>query len=298
MPNLHFYKAVYTENDKISSVYELKESIWQALNNTNTIKLSGDGEEGIMLDILKIATYDKPTIDIDIERADFIFGCLGKEKDITNIQKRNREDYTYTDIEKTESEYVEIFTYFYLFFDNNIIVYLKTSSAPKIEELEKIFQNEDNKKLEIIPIVTKDLIKVLKKKDIIGTTKIKIPVPKDQLLNIAGVNLSQRDFDELRNENEVSLEIEIKAKRDRSIFNNNIIDTLVHSFEKITKAKIKAKNSNEKIQEYDILTDKFIRKVEIKYNSGKYLERRNEIREKILDIYKQNRKDLELYIKD
>ena len=252
MPNLHFYKAIYKEDNKVLTTDELKESLWHVLNNNKTIKLSGEEEEGIMLDILQIATYDKPTIDIDIERSDFIFGCLGKEKDITNIQKRNKKDYTYKDIERTESEYVEIFTYFYLFFDNNIIIYLKTSSAPKIEELEGIFQNEDNKNLEIIPIVTNDLIKVLKKKDIIGTTKIKIPVPKDQLLNIVGFNLSERDFDELRNENEVSLEIEIKAKRDRSIFNNNIIDTLVHSFEKITKAKIKAKNSNEKIQEYDI----------------------------------------------
>lgn len=301
MPNLYFYKANYLENDVLKGSAELKSALNKIIGNSKRVLLSEKEEDGITLEILGVANYSNATKDVELDDADFIFGVLGKEKDIFNIQKRNKQNLGASDIEKKDNEYVEFFTYFYLFFDYNVIVYLRSSSAPSINEFCKIFKDTPSSTLDIVPIVREDVLGYVKKKDIIGTTSIRIAVPQDDLLDVYGIKLSKKEFDKLRNENTIELTFDIKPKRGESIFshNVNIIDKLISAFGKVDKAVVSAKDMGKKAQKYNILDDKFIREVSFKFKADDddYHEKRHEIREKILEEYKANISDIKNFIK-
>ncbi|WP_462274424.1 hypothetical protein [Filifactor alocis] len=301
MPNLYFYSLQFKENDTLLSKFEFQKQLFRKIDGQESIKIEENGPESIIFDVLKVATYDKPTVTIDGERSDFLFGRLGKEKDITYLQKRDKNTLMVTDIEKEEQEYVEAITYFYIFFDLNVIVYLNALSAPRIDTLCKLFSGNCNQKLDILPIVTKDALKLIKQKQIINSAVIKLQIPKDSELNIKALGLTEKEFDELRKQNDVSIEIQIKAGRNQNAFLPTVFEKSINKILNIAnpnKLKAKAKNEGENLKEYNLIEDRFITQVKFKYESAEVAMRREEIKQIILKEYIRNRKEIRKYIKE
>ncbi len=334
MATIHFYQAAYIDVKKVVKAkskktkivetkvnfdifeQEFKEIIANNVDDENCILLE-ENPDWRLLEIIGLGKFIKGkelyeySTDM-LEECDFIFGRLGRKKEISGVQRRHRETHTAKGIEKAEQEDIEIYTYFYIFFEkakqNRVvtIAYLSGQSAPTIRLLSNLiikYGDKDNKRLLVSPIITKDVVGILKKKDILNSFSYKVSVPSDRVLRELG--LSEDAFDNFRNLNYADIEITIGGNRNKDILENK--DFLYELVQKIPnhrkkhekKISFKAKNENEQLAEYKYIDDKVVRKVEFEYQTTDNPDaRQNEIKDKLFEIYKQNRNTLLEFVRE
>lgn len=329
MPTIHFYQGVYIDIKKIVKEgkkrakiierkvdfdifeEEIKSIIINNINEEHCILLE-ENPNWRLMEIIGLGEFVKGKelyeySEANLRKCDFVFGRLGRKKDISGVQRRDRETYSAQNIEKEEKEDIEIYTYFYIFFEkaqeNKVmtIAYLSGQSAPGIRLLSNLvfrYGDKDSKRLNIQPIITQDIINVIKRKEIINSFTYKIAVPVDGILK-GQLKLSEDDFDKFRNLNQAEIQITIAGKRNQDIFNDkNVLSDLVEKIPIYPKKKgkditFKAKDSGEDLANYKYIDNKVVRKVEFEYQSTEKPEaRQKEIKNKLYDMYMQNRKSL------
>ncbi len=241
-----------------------------------------------------------------LEDANYIFGRIGKKKDITNVQLRDRVTHKSTQIQKNSDQDLEIYTYFYLFFDTSIIVYLGAQSAPGIYKIGDMFDNyhkNTNLKMEISPVTADNMLEILKHKDIVNSMEITSTLPSDAVIDIDSlVGLSEDDFDNMRDSKNVKMTVSITAgHRNKNLFSKKeLIKKVANKIlnKNPSKLSFKAKNNDEHIQSYDVIEKMFTRSVQFKYNTSEGEERKKEIEETLLKLYNENRSDIIKYCRD
>lgn len=334
MATIHFYQAVYIDVKKEVEAKakkhkgvetkidfdifekEFKEIIANNINDENCILLE-ENPDWRLMEIIGLGEFIKGSnlyeYSVDnLEKSDFIFGRLGRKKEISGVQKRDRETYSAQDIEKSEKEDIEIYTYFYIFFEkaktNRVvnIAYLSGQSAPNIRILCNLvskYGDKDNRQLLVSPILTKDIVGILKKKDILNSISYTLAVPSDKVLRELG--LSEKEFDNFRNLNHAEIEIKIKGERNKNILaNKDFLDGIVQKIlnngnSKEKKLSFKAKNTDEQLAEYRYIDNKVVRKVEFEYQTtDNPAARQDEIKDKLYEIYKQNRNTLLEFVRE
>lgn len=326
MATIHFYHASYMnrkteikgegkyEIHKTPIDYkELEKDIKHILitNMNNNCILLDDIPEWSLIEIIEFGNNISSPIKCEnIDNCDYIFGRIGRKKDINNIQKRNTKNLDSNYIERNDDEDIEVFTYFYLFFereDNKLaIAYLTSLSAPNIRNLSKLisrYHTDKNRVLEISPIITKGVTEVLKKKDVINAFSYKIAVPSDKILGLDGIGLPEKVYTELENVKSTEIVVTVTAERNKNLLKDkNIIDTLRDYIYETHNSKVKsciakAKNNGQRLLPYHFLDNEFIEKVSFKYNTFEGEKRVNEVKQVLLKKYVDHRKELIEYMK-
>lgn len=335
MSTVYFYKLRLFEEQLIRANEEVSQDVCKRYYKSNVeleklfknlIKNNGiilqqngnicipveDAPNWIVVEILKfdkIQNFDSVNpVPCDIEHADYIFGRIGRKKDITNVQKRNRYTFEPEDIERDPDQDIEVHTYFYLFFETSVIVYLGSQAAPGIRKINDMFERyykNTNLRTEVVPITVEDMLKIIAHKDIISSFEITTTLPSDEVLNIDNLGLNESIFDKLRNEKNIKITISISADgRNKNLFKqNSFVYDVAHSLlegvlgEK-RKLKFRAKNINEYMQEYDVIEKMFTKSVQFTYRADEGERRRKEIEEKLFKLYFENRNDIIKFCRD
>ena len=320
---VHFYRGSYNEisvdttdgkNLKkvekpipfAESEAKLKNIINENINKEKCILLEDDPK--ILMEVIGVGKFEKKLQKHTNKRlmsCDYIFGRLGKKKDINNIHKRNEKNYSSKSIETEEDEYLEVFTYFYLYFEKNrkdkeviTIAYLAAQSAPNIRILGNLisrYANSEKRELQIVPIISSDMIELIKKKDIINAFTFSVAVPSDEIMSKV-LKLDMNEFDSFRNIKETELVISIKGAVNKDILEKRDSMDKIRDFGKenkeIKKMSVRAKNKDEKMLAYDFFDNQLVAKTDIEYSSNDGNKRLEEIEEKLYKKYMDNRNDI------
>ena len=137
MAKAFFYQILLTEkvtingSDVIDSLcrgVDLRQNIRRQVIEERRIRLSDDNVKWPMLDVLRLLD-DRYEETQDIENAAILFGLIGN-KSTARTSKRNQKTLERQDIKKTSDEHLETGTFFCLFFDLNLIIYITAMGAP------------------------------------------------------------------------------------------------------------------------------------------------------------------------
>ncbi|EPY6430584.1 hypothetical protein ACWO41_001332 [Clostridium sporogenes] len=327
MATIHFYQANYFEETSLTmdkrkqpkfkreniSYDEFERDIKKIIKdniNNNCVLLEGKPKWSL-IEILELGNnIHDPVKCSDIRTCDYIFGRIGRKKDINDIHKRNTDNLEGKDIEKDDNEDIEVFTYFYLFFekqDNKIaLAYLTSIYAPDIRELSKIiskYRKDGKKFMEITPVITKNVTNVLKNKDVINAFSYKISVPTDKILGLDGIGVPEKVYNELYNVKSTEIIVTVTAERNKNLLRDkSCVEKLKDHVYKTHQSRvrdclIKAKNNKERLIPYHFLDNEFIEKATFKYTSDDGEKRIKEIKDKLLGKYLIHRGEILKYMK-
>ncbi|WBW95267.1 hypothetical protein [Oceanirhabdus sp. W0125-5] len=327
MATIHFYKLDYLKREQFinsnkqedyKDIYlsfeefekDFKGIIKKNINKENCILLE-DRPNYSLIEILEYGKSIGSPIECDnINDCDFIFGRLGRKKDINDMHRRNQKSFESVKIEKKKDEEIEVFTYFKIFFERHVkkvsIAYLTSLSAPNIRKLNNIitrYHTDRKRMLDITPIITKDVAKMLKKKQLINAVSYKLAVPTDKILGLDGIGLTESVFEELENVKSTEIVITITAQRNKNLLKDKgKIEEFKDHIYKTHKGRVKdclakAKDEGQNMLPYHFLDNEFITKAKFKYTSQDGDKRVEEIKKTLVDKYILHRGELLDYMK-
>lgn len=256
-------------------------------------KIYTDNSKESLVEIVEMG-YNDGTTTLNINDADYIF-CRMSCENLDNLQKRNIEDKTSIEIDLESDEYLEVFTYFCIFFEKiqTIIAYVATNHSLPVSRIERIL-TKNNNTMKIVPILARDVVGIIEGKDIVSKITYTTTHPSDKILSELGV--TEELFEELSDKKSAKIEITLKSEgRNNSLFKDNkylrkLIDTIKNKDRKAIK--VTARNEDEKSKEYDILEQKLCASFAIDVNETDIKKRDLEYKQKILEVYWNNREEL------
>lgn len=236
----------------------------------------------------------------------FIFGRMGKEKDMRSFHLREEKTFKSEQIQKRKNQIFEVFTYVLIDRSNFIISYLHETSAPSILKIGELISNlHKSKNLfgEVASVSVADAIPFLSKKDSIGTITYKTTLPPSdsRLWNEEITGLDRATYDKFENLKNAEFTIKLVAERNKDTFpNKGFLGAALNKISGIaTKVKVKAKNENEYTQDHDLIDNPLTKKV--KFDFDKELQDvkdvQNDIYKNMLLVYNFNKSEVVKYCK-
>lgn len=295
------YEKIYLseENQRV-----FKEIIKGKIDNNNCILLE-ELPDWCLLQILEygVINSDDSTSPVnDIDSAQYIFGRIGKRKDFRDLQKRNRKTFSPNPIELDVDEDIEVFTYVYFIFEEEkvSVVYLTSLYAPNINMIKELYRKGSGK-VEINPVITKDVAKILKKKDVVNAFSYKLNLPDPSVLDLSGLGLSEKEFEKLSNHKSTEIVVTIKAERNQNLFKEKssirkIADNIYKTHEsKVKDCLFNAKDNGGTLIPYHFLNNAFIAKATFNFKHGED-EHEKEVKKVLLKKYLIHREELLQYM--
>lgn len=217
---------------------------------------------------LDIPKKDKVSIEILKHENELVYIKLGQKKPKNTLSLRNESTYQSTEIDMEDHQYLEMNTYAMIDFKKMIVAFISLQGAPTVSNIPKfINRNSDKISIHTSVILTKDIIKMLCAKQLIGTIHVKATVPSDRVLSEMGVSWDAYGKSESI---ETSLmTFEVRAKRGNNLFSESafIKDTVdeikSHFGDKLKKILVRAKDDGEQTKEYDLASEHFTKTIYI-----------------------------------
>lgn len=302
MSKAYFYQLLITEkvqdssgkvSDQIVKNFNFKNSIDISLIRNKRLKLSDDAK-WVMFDLVHYLDSFFQECE-SIEQASVICGKLSSRLN-TNTSKRNQITNESQEIDLNPlEEHVEAGTFFCVFLDTKVIVYLTAFGAPRISNAIGMFQPVIGKEIKILPVISKDALQRWQEKDITTSIEIETTLPSDEILRHV-LNLSERDFDSIRNNLSTKVEVTISTGRSKSgIFNGtpfNLVDRIKGIKQ---KAIVKARDCDEKKSiEIDLIEDRLTREVDLSIVPP---VNPNTVFNVIISVYQENIEDVLRYMR-
>ena len=210
-------------------------------------------------------------ISVNVHGNDF-FGRIGKKEDLNYLHFRSTANHKSKNIDVPDDSYAEKFTYFYYNLDTGILSFLSILGAPNSGKFKRFLDElcKDFYDVLLIPVSNKNVIEFLKKKDILSGFSLQTTVPVDNFLGCDNLGLPYDAFVKLENAEYITIDVSVKGKRRKNISQKygeenptfDIISSLRKSVPGL-KAKIKASNSNEKSQNYDVIEELFTYSIDL-----------------------------------
>lgn len=251
---------------------------------------------------IRIDPSGKDTIEFLNVTGEFIYARIGRTKDILSVQLRNNKTLEPSPVDKSAEQDLEIFTYLLIDRKEYIISFLKEQSAPSIQSIAGIINNNFGESedlfAEISSVTIDDAIPILASKEIIGTINYKLSIPSDEKISIDRLGLSEKQFEMLSNQKSVDIEVKLVASRNKDALTDK--SKVKQFFEKILKltdkVSVKAKDSDEYTQTYNIIDSAFTKRTKFNFDRGSNnIEK--EIEKELLNVFRTNKEDILQYIK-
>lgn len=201
------------------------------------------------------------------------FFRIGQPNPTNAVGLRDNVTLESSDVPMTDTQSLELYTYCLIDFLTLIVSYIGVSGAPKISALKELFNlpftPRDHTNAWISSIMTRDIINEIVRKDMITSFDISVSVPCDEILSeVYGLN--PQEFDNLQNVKRGIKKISVVATRNRNIFEhkerglNSMFTSVRERFgDRLRTVKVKAKDADEEIQVYDLLSYNITKKVNL-----------------------------------
>ncbi|RHW29443.1 hypothetical protein [Oceanobacillus profundus] len=216
---------------------------------------------------------DYTTLEVIEHNDKYIFGRLGKEKDVRSFHIREDKTLISRPIDVKKDQIFEVFTYLLIDRETLIVSYLFEQSAPSILKLGELFTNlykDDSLFGEIASVSVEDAIPFLSQKDSIGTITYKTTLPPSdsRLWDEAITGLDRNTYESIENLKNVEFTIKLVAERNKDTFPDK--GMFSQAIRKITqfgsKVRVKAKNDGEYTQEHSLINNPLTKKVNFDFN--------------------------------
>lgn len=227
-----------------------------------------------------------------------LFARIGKKTNENTIGKRDTLSGDLLNIELQDSENIETYTYIYIDLTNMILSYLVLSGTPSRTSFSYFLnENDENIVFDCVPITTKDVIKNLAKKNVLGTIKYSYCNPKECVIeNIPGIN---KQLLSSLNADKSVITVSLRPPRSKSITNKiqdifNLKDELLKEHgQNLQSLTMNAKDYDEETINYNLLDYKFARYT---YISMLSLKTEHDFFDIITQEYKKIKNTLEDFI--
>lgn len=239
------------------------------------------------------------TLDVLSNDGDYLFGRMGRIKENNTMQFRHYSTLSTEEVldQKTaRMKGVEVFTYFLLDYNTGILSMVLGQSAPRARYINNILSKYDNEFItDIEAIGDPSIIKQIFNNDILAEIAYTIAVPNSQVLGEDVIGLSRKQITAIKKSNTKQLQVVLKPES-RGIMaqGTELVKSIVKPFvderEKYKSVRIKAKELDGYMQDYDLLDSYCTYKININLSkdSGRQ-EMENEFFEKLLAAYREQR---------
>lgn len=244
------------------------------------------------------------TLDIYSTDKNYLFGTLCSTKDHNSAQKREHEslrtEQIMSDAELGKSKF-EMISYFILNYEDSIISFVQTLSAPRITPLSNLTKFDEFKKYTIVatPIVEPDVLSKVFQANYIENITYTCSVPDIQCLS--GLNLSDDVLQELDKSVVKDITVRLTTRRFKSIKSPKFIQAIVEKVKSgyIKKSKVSVKkNFEDDYLEYNLITNKICFDGDFELNTEQPGDTVKEsMRDKMISIYEDKREILNDFIK-
>ncbi|RDW15948.1 hypothetical protein [Oceanobacillus chungangensis] len=244
---------------------------------------------------------DYTTLEVIEHNDEYIFGRLGKEKDVRAFHIREGKTLISKPIDVKKDQIFEVFTYLLIDRETLIVSYLFEQSAPSILKLGELFTNlykDDSLFGEIAAVSVEDAIPFLSQKDSIGTITYKTTLPPSdsRLWNEEVTGLDRSTYESIENLKNVEITVKLVAERNKDTFPDK--GMFSQAIRKITefgsKIKVRAKNDDEYTQEHSLINNPLTKKVNFEFNEDiqdmKLIKQ--DIYEKMVKVYNKNKSEV------
>ena len=250
---------------------------------------------------MEIETYNSryvvEVIDYSNHRA---FLKIGQQNSANTVALRDKNTLETESVPMRASQLLELFTFCLLDFEAGIVSYIGINGAPRITALKNMFYNtlykERNIHAVFSAILTDDILEKLTKKSVISKVSVTVAVPSDEVLS-ESMGLSAESFDALRNVKSRTATYNITCQRNKNIVASSgklaqLIADLKSKFgESITAMSARAKDHNEKSENYDLLQYYFTKTVSLGDADSTTLDE-HDFRQALTTAYETNKDDL------
>lgn len=298
----------------------LEEHIYNKEKNTTKIKTLNNSEVEAefqkvydsMLDLDNgnkaknvVTVSNDYVIEISEYNEHILYAKIGQQNNASTVALRDKETLEATGVPMTDTQLLELFTFFMIDFETGVVAYVGLNGAPKLSAIRGLFDDvllNFNIHTKLSIIMTDDVLNLLTKKDIISKITLSVAVPDDEILSDV-VGLPKNDFDMLENVRTKTATYKLVAQRNKNILKSNskLIDLITYIREKfgdnLKGIHVNAKNIGESTQTYDLLNYKFTKKVNINEHNGYYYSEQ-ELIEILRKTYNNNKNDLLKYINE
>lgn len=298
----------------------LEEHIYNKEKNTTKIKTLNNSEVEAefqkvydsMLDLDNgnkaknvVTVSNDYVIEISEYNEHILYAKIGQQNNASTVALRDKETLETTGVPMTDTQLLELFTFFMIDFETGVVAYVGLNGAPKLSAIRGLFDDvllNFNIHTKLSIIMTDDVLNLLTKKDIISKITLSVAVPDDEILSDV-VGLPKNDFDMLENVRTKTATYKLVAQRNKNILKSNskLIDLITYIMEKfgdnLKGIHVNAKNIGESTQTYDLLNYKFTKKVNINEHNGYYYSEQ-ELIEILRKTYNNNKNDLLKYINE
>ena len=230
------------------------------------------------------ANKDRVSIEVLSNEGSYVYIRLGQEKPSNTLGLRNEETLLSSPISADDNQYLEMCTYAMIDFNKLIIAFISVQGAPTVSNIAKWFNiNNDKTYARTSTVLTKDIIELLCKKNIIGKIAVQVSVPSDEMLSEMGMLWS--NYGKNENIKSTLVTFDIRANKGNSLLGqsvhlkNAIQEIKAHFGEKLQKIYIKARNEGEPIKEYNLSSEHFVKTISIGERADKYISESEFIRE-------------------
>ena len=222
---------------------------------------------------MEVETYNSKYVVEVVSFADHrAFLKIGQQNSANTVALRDRNTLETEDVPMRDSQLLELYTFCLIDFKTGIISYLGFNGAPRISAIRNMFYNSLYKERKIravfAAILTDDIIEQLVRKSIISKISVTVAVPSDEVLS-SSMGLDAASFDALRNVKTRTATYNITGKRNKNIFESSsklaeLIADLRSKFgDNIQALSARAKDHDEKSQNYDLLQYNFTKTVSL-----------------------------------
>lgn len=241
-------------------------------------------------------------IEIIEQRNNLVFAKIGKQNPADTVALRDQRTLESETIPMTETQALELFTYFLIDFDTGIISYIGIGGIPKISAIKGMFSNnlsEEGISTRVSAIVSCDILHTIMQKNTISKIEFSIAVPNDEVLSNK-IGLSLNDFDSISNVKSRTASFKLVAKRNKNIFHTNtrlvdLFNSTINQFgDRLIAYKVNAKDDGEPTQTYDLLEYHYTQVVPLGVNDQITLSE-SDFQDALYKVYNANKQELLRY---
>lgn len=229
---------------------------------------------------------------------DLLFAKIGHQNPSNTLALRDKETLSSSPLNVADTKSIETFTYFLMDFSTNILAYLTLFNAPKVSALREFFcsnQHQGSVYFNTSVIFEENILKKIMTKDIISKVELKVAIPSDDVLENS-LGISRNDYASINDLHSQTATFHISAKRNRKLFgDSNAIKKLFNNahekYNEIFKFSVSARNEDEKATEYDLISSKYTKSVDLGVQNVRQLDEEG-FREILINTYNNSKQEL------
>lgn len=259
--NIYYYELVVKKKKDKSEIALNSNEIYQMFEEIYNHTRSVDAYKTCELDGLYY-------YDFIIFNKTEMFLKIGKVNMNNAIEIRDKDTFKSGPINIKENQQLNTILYFYMDFNTCIATICSSEGIGYGTAIKKLLMDKYKKDITNVifaNILTKDIIKRIMEKDIIGNIEFSYAVPSDEIWS--SINLNRDVFNDIQNKKSMQMTCKLCIERNKSAFDDRnqvkmLFNDITSKYKLLKSFYIDAKNKGEKIEHFNLLEYRYKDKIE------------------------------------